>query len=179
MLRRVGVGVALTAALGALLVGAVLALGAHRVTGRSMEPALADGALVVAWQWERTPARFDVVVYLPDPGSASVKRVIGLPGDGVRIVEGPGGPRVQVRPGGTGAWRTVEGPAGPATRTCCTPDGRTAAAGDAVVPDRTYFLLGDNPAVSVDSRQQGFVPADRLRGRVAVGAGAAGWALVP
>lgn len=179
MLRRVAVGAALAVALGALLVGAVLALGAHRIAGRSMAPALADGALVLAWPWERTPARFDVVVYLPGPGGAAVKRVIGLPGDGVRIVDAPGGLLVQVRPGGTGAWRTVEGPAGPATRTCCSPDGRAAGAGDAVVPDGAYFLLGDNPAVSVDSRQQGFVPADRLRGRVAVGAGATGWALTP
>lgn len=178
-MRRAAVAAALLVALGAVLLGGLLALGGHRVAGRSMEPALADGALVVAIPWERTPARFDAVVYLPDTGGAAVKRVIGLPGDGVRIVDAPGGPRLQVRPGGTGAWRAVAGPAGPATLTCCAPDGRAAAAGDAVVPDGTYFLLGDHPAVSIDSRQQGFVPADRLRGRVAVGADGTGWALAP
>lgn len=178
-MRRAAVGAALVVALAAVLVGAGIALGGHRVAGRSMEPALVDGTLLVALPWERTPARFDVVVYLPATGGTAVKRVVGLPGDGVRIVDGPGGPRVQVRPGGTGAWRAVDGPAGPATRTCCAPDGRATAAGDALVPEGSYFLLGDNPAVSVDSREQGFVPADRLRGRVVVGAGAAGWSLAP
>jgi signal peptidase I len=177
--RRATVGAALLVALGALLVGAVAALGGHRVAGRSMEPALADGALVVALPWERTPNRFDVVVYLPEIGGAAVKRVIALPGDGVRIAGAAGGPRVQVRPGDSGAWQAVDGPAGPATQTCCAPDGRAAVAGDAVVPEGAYFLLGDNPAVSIDSRQQGFVPADRLRGRVVVGVGGTGWSLAP
>lgn len=178
-MRRAAVAAALLVALGALLVGAVAAVGGHRVAGRSMEPALVDGALVVALPWERTPDRFDVVVHLPATGGAAVKRVIGLPGDGVRIVDTAGGPRVQVQVGGAGAWRAVDGPAGRATRACCTPDGRAAAAGDAVVPAGSYFLLGDNPAASIDSRQQGFVPAERLRGRVVVGGGAAGWALEP
>jgi hypothetical protein len=44
----------------------------------------------------------------------------------------------------------------------------------AVVPAGQYFLLGDNPAESIDSRAQGFVPAQRLRGTAVLGpAGAA------
>ena len=38
--------------------------------------------------------------------------------------------------------------------------------GPLVVPGGMYFVLGDNRAMSLDSRFRGFVPADQVIGRV-------------
>jgi signal peptidase I len=164
--------VALLVSLVVVLATAAVATGGYRVTGASMEPALPDGTLVLADPFDRAPDRFDAVVYTPADGRASVKRVIGLPGDAVRIVPAPGGPQVQVRPGGVGDWLRVAGPANPTAGAagCCGPDGRgSREPAPAVVPDGAYFVLGDNLAVSIDSRQHGFVPAEQLRGRLVLG----------
>lgn len=166
-----------------VLVAALLAVGGYRVRGPSMEPALADGDLVLANPLLREPARFDAVVYAPSDGIASIKRVIGLPGDQVRITPDADGGLVEVQVGGAGRWSRVIGPPGrpgPGAQNCCAADGRTSSApAAALVPPGTYFLLGDNRPVSVDSRTHGFVPADRLRGTVAAGPGSAGFALAP
>lgn len=168
-MRRAAVAAALVLSLAVLVVAAALATGGYRVRGASMEPALPDGTLVLADPFDRDPDRFDAVVYTPSGGRASVKRVIGLPGDAVRIVAGPDGPQVQVRPGGAGDWMRVAGPANPlgGAASCCGPDGRgSPEPAPAVVPAGAYFVLGDNLAVSVDSRQHGFVPVEQLRGRL-------------
>lgn len=168
-LRRTALAAALLASLAVLLVAAALAVGGHRVDGASMEPALADGVLVLADPFDRNPDRFDVVVYTPADGRASVKRVIGVPGDAVRIVPRPDGPQVQVQPGGLGGWMRVAGGTNPTAgaASCCGPDGTgSREPAPALVPDGAYFVLGDNLAVSIDSRQHGFVPAGQLRGRV-------------
>ncbi|MFC4949440.1 signal peptidase I [Pseudonocardia sp. GCM10023141] len=176
-MRRAAIAAALTIAVVAVLVGGALALGGYRVHGPSMEPALTDGAVVLANPADHSPARFDEVVYLPAEGGAAVKRVIGLPGDRVRIVPaGPAGPEVQVQVSGTGPWlRATAAGTLPWTgaEACCGADGRSSAVpADAVVPAGSYFLLGDNRAVSIDSRRQGFVAAKRLRGTVLFGSGA-------
>ncbi|TAH37103.1 MAG: signal peptidase I [Planctomycetota bacterium] len=61
-----------------------------RVSGSSMEPALLDGDLLVTEPvWLRAPRRYDLVVCEePDTGSRVVKRVAGLPGEGVQIIDG-------------------------------------------------------------------------------------------
>lgn len=170
MLRRVAIAAVLVGSLLVVLGAAVAAVAVYKVQGASMRPTLADGDLLLANPLARSPDRFAVAVY-DAGGTATVKRVIGLPGDRVRIGAAPGNP-VQVQPGATGPWQTVVDASGatwpdvahPAL-TCCTADGRASNEPEgALVPAGTYFMLGDNPQESIDSRTQGFVPAERLRG---------------
>lgn len=171
----VAASVLLVLAVTAVVVGAVVSV---PVSGRSMEPTLADGDRVVV-RGGVNPERFDVVVLAFDDGApAVVKRVIALPGDHLRIdpagatadpvPAGPADPamgepvpRVWVRVGGVGEWRRVLNPAwvGRWTR------GTTLA--ETVVPDGAVFVLGDNPDGSQDSRQLGTAPVALVRGRVA------------
>jgi signal peptidase I len=175
VLRRLVIAVVLVGSLVVVLGAGVAAVGAYRVHGASMRPTLAAGDLLLVNPLARNPERFAVVVYDVD-GTAAVKRVIGLPGDRVRILAAPTNV-VQVQPGAAGPWQTVVDATGgswpsaphPAL-TCCAPDGRAGVApAGAVVPAGQYFLLGDNPAESIDSRAHGFVPAQRVRGTAVLG----------
>lgn len=168
MLRRGAIVAALLLSAVLVVGAAVFVLGAYRVDGASMAPTLADGELIAANPLARSPARFDVVVLRPTAGGQPVvKRVVGLPGDRIQIAPAPGGPRIRVTPSGTSTWLDVRrGPAGPwRTRIeCCAPDGRTSARpAPATVPAGSYFVLGDNPDESVDSRTFGWAEADAVR----------------
>lgn len=175
MLRRLLVAVVLVGSLVVILGAAAAVVGVYRVQGASMRPTIGDGDLLLANPLARNPERFTVVVYDVD-GTAAVKRVIGLPGDRVRILAAPAN-MVQVQPGAAGPWQTVVDATGevwppvphPAL-TCCAPDGRASRAPEgALVPVGRYFLLGDNPAESIDSRAQGFITAERIRGTAVFG----------
>ncbi len=170
MLRRVVIAVVLVGSLALVLCAAVAAVAVYRVQGASMRPTLADGDLLLADPLDRAPERFALVVY-DAQGAATVKRVIGLPGDRVRIVAAPQS-AVQVQPGAAGPWSSVVDGGGAVWPnvphpgvTCCGADGRLSSGPEgALVPPGSYFLLGDNPPASIDSRSQGFVPAEHVRG---------------
>ena len=150
----------------ALVAVVVVAILAMPVSGSSMRPALTDGDRVLLHPFGAEVERSDIVAARFGPGGPLVvKRVIALPGDAVRIVQGP---TVQVRPAGTADWQTVPTPSGGwagKPETCCLPDGR-AGAGEAVVPEGMVFLLGDDPAHSDDSRAFGWAPLSEVRGVV-------------
>lgn len=162
---------ALTVAVASILLaaGGGVALTGQRVVGSSMAPALVDGELLIANPFDREPRRFDVVVLAPRAGSPElVKRVVGLPGDDIEIDDTV----VRVRPAGTRAWLQVVRPDGAASwrvpTGCCDPDGRAGGVPTvATVPPGRYFVLGDNPDTSTDSRRFGFVDAATVRGTVA------------
>lgn len=124
-----------------------------RVDGRSMQNTLRDGDLMVATKldyWLSDPERFDVVIcHYPDEGSARfVKRIVGLPGDTVRIADGvlylngeaQQEDYIEFRPNYTLPETTVE-------------------------PGR-YFVLGDNRASSMDSHIVGQLERDDILGHV-------------
>jgi signal peptidase I len=125
----------------------------------------------------REPERGDIVVFLypEDVRQTYVKRVIGLPGDHIRL------DRQQVIRNGR---RLIEPyvqhietypdpyrdnfPQAPEAST--TPRGRDMFAshvlnGEVVVPPRTLFVLGDNRENSEDSRYWGFVPRSYVVGK--------------
>jgi signal peptidase I len=141
---------------GALALGALVAAGlaARRarlepmlVKGGSMGPTLAPGQRIAVAPLLRPPARGDLVV-VARGGREVVKRVVGLPGERVRLH--PGGLEVEGRPvpepylAGPPAAGTLELELGPAE----------------------YLVLGDHRAASTDGRDFGPVGADALLGRV-------------
>jgi signal peptidase I len=137
----------------------------------------------------RAPARGDVVVFrLPrDPGEVYIKRLIGLPGDRVQVKAGEvfvnGKPNLRQR---TGLAEDHDAPGRIVPRVVETaqngkryvtfggaPDGEGDNTDVYVVPQDTYFFMGDNRDNSLDSRWPkevgvGFVPAENLIGRAEV-----------
>jgi signal peptidase I len=167
MRRRTALGA------GALALGALVAAGlaARRaqlepmlVKGGSMRPTLTPGQRIAVAPLLRPPARGDLVVITrprptgaplwgsPDPSGRRdlevVKRVVGLPGERVRLhvggleVDGEAVPEPYLA--GPPAAGTLEVELGPAE----------------------YLVLGDHRAASTDGRDFGPVGADALVGRV-------------
>jgi signal peptidase I len=111
----------------------------------------------------------DVVVFTPPAGSGIsvdnvpfIKRIVGLPGDTVRLRNG----RVFITPAG-GTEIELDEPY-VARLADDTPE-PTLPRGDGatewVVPDGSYFVLGDHREVSQDSRTFGPIEADLILGR--------------
>lgn len=122
-----------------------------RVDGFSMEPTLMSGEFVVVNKLAYTfsePEIGDVIVfqYPRDPEQEYIKRIIGTPGDHVRIKDG----RVYVND------MLLEEPylaAPPAYQSEWT------------IPDNALFVLGDNRNNSSDSHTWGPVPIEFVVGK--------------
>lgn len=141
-----------------------------------------------------SPERGDVVVFRPphDPDLDVVKRLVGIPGDTLRMedktlyingrphpesytrfsdlendVAHPWmrwqcGERVALSPDISGAFRVPNGYGTNGSADECRPSRDWW--GPIVVPAGHYFTMGDNRDDSVDSRYWGFLDGDRLRG---------------
>lgn len=115
------------------------------VCGQSMQPTLGDGTLIISYTTKHSPhlEYGDVITFHPTPDSqtAYIKRVVGLSGDIIEaqndllFINGKSDGYSQL---GTGTW-------GPIT-----------------VPPDAVFVLGDNRAVSVDSRTIGCIPFQQI-----------------
>lgn len=141
-----------TLVLSALLFLVINAVSARiRVDGFSMEPTLLDGEFVFVSKLSYMlgePQRGDVIVfrYPRDPEEEYIKRLIGLPGDNVRISGGQvyindqliTEPYIAAAPYYHSEW---------------------------IVPENTYFVLGDNRNSSSDSHNWGPVPAENVIGK--------------
>ncbi len=109
------------------------------------------------------PHRGDVVVFIfpQDPSKDYIKRVVGVPGDRVQIINKKlyvNGEVLEI-PQATFTDPTIMPP--PATPTEPPRDNF----GPVVVPPKCYFVMGDNRDYSYDSRFWGCVPLDYLRGK--------------
>lgn len=119
------------------------------IRGQSMQPTLEDGELIVGLTVQGSPIleHGDLITFYPAPDSrtAYVKRVIGLPGE---TVEAQGdllfvnGTSDGISRMGTGTW------------------------GPIVVPPNAVFVMGDNRAVSIDSRTIGCIPLQQVCAKV-------------
>jgi signal peptidase I len=130
------------------------------VDGPSMEPTLGDGQLIMvfrlaygfkwgsayALRWA-SPRRGDLLVFKnPQDGIPVVKRCLALPGDALSLTaEGlySGGRVLPVD--SAQAFHFLSG---------------------YTVPAGCLFMAGDNPAESVDSRDYGCVPIEKIEGKV-------------
>ena len=127
-----------------------------QVSGPSMAPHIASGEYVLintfAYRFAR-PKRGDIVAFRTDEDARPVfiKRVVGLPGDRIRVDRG----RVFVN----GAALDE-----PYVRY---PDDRSFP--ETSVPPDSVYVLGDNRADSEDSRSFGSVQDGRLIGRALAG----------
>jgi signal peptidase I len=123
--------------------------------------------------------RNDIIVfkYPVDPSKNFVKRVIGLPGDRVRLINGTvwvngrrqGEPFV-IRNGSYNDYRDNFPVITASGREGVVPEWRNSLPshiqnGELVVPADSYFVMGDNRDNSSDSRYWGFVPRENVVGR--------------
>ncbi|MCC8022841.1 MAG: signal peptidase I [Clostridiales bacterium] len=124
----------------------------------SMKPTINANDRVIASKLSylnSTPERFDVIIfqYPDDPDEHFVKRVIGLPGEKVEIIDG----KVYIDDNPT-----------PLDDSYAIEDTPTGNYGPYYVPEGSYFVLGDNRENSRDSRywSNQFVTDDLIVGRV-------------
>lgn len=131
------------------------AIQSYRVSGPSMQPGLNDNEYVIVNKMAylfHVPERGDVIVfhYPLNTSEDFIKRIIGLPGDTVKVDS-------------THVWVNgvllkepyISAPANPLAQTW-------------KVPANEYFVLGDNRPVSDDSRDWGYVPKDFIVGKAVV-----------
>ena len=119
------------------------------VHGRSMQPTLGDGEVIISLTVKDLSnlEHGDVITFHPDPDGqvTYVKRIAGLPGDVIEAQNGLlfiSGESDGISLPGTGTW-------GPVT-----------------VNDDCIFALGDNRAVSIDSRSLGCIPFQQVCAKV-------------
>ena len=127
------------------------------VSGSSMENTLSDGDnLIVDKITYRfsDPKRYDIIVfpYQYEENTYFIKRIIGLPGETVQIVDG---------------IIYIDGEALQESYGCEVMKNSGLAADPVTLGEDEYFVLGDNRNDSTDSRDPsvGKIPRDRIIGR--------------
>ncbi len=134
--------------------------------------------------WSAEPERGDVAVFKfpPNPSLDYIKRVIGMPGDRVQVIDGVlniNGTPVQREKTGTIDNPDITESNGPVDvyretlpngvsydTLDLTQNGLGDETREFLVPEGHYFMMGDNRDNSTDSRfSVGFVPAENLVGR--------------
>ncbi|MCL2150166.1 MAG: signal peptidase I [Dehalococcoidia bacterium] len=130
------------------------------VTGPSMEPSLHNGERVLinklAYRFGGEPQRGDIIVFIspeqPEGDVSYVKRVIGLPGERVKIENG----YVYIIQADGTEIRLDED---------YLPQPMLGYYVSGVIPEDHYFVLGDNRNNSADSRHGWTVPKSDILGK--------------
>ncbi|MFT6387711.1 MAG: signal peptidase I [Cellvibrionaceae bacterium] len=129
----------------------------HRIPSGSMQPILVAGDFILADSWAYASQSVevgDVVTfdYPSRPSQVWIKRVIGLPGDQIEIVNGVV----------TVSGVKLDEPYIDMDNNLTTANSSYST----VVPQGQYFVLGDNRDNSADSRIWGFVPHENIRAKL-------------
>jgi signal peptidase I len=145
-----------------VLLSVILFLGINAISARirvesiSMQPTLYERDFVIVYKLAYklgSPHRGDVIVFRvpnhPEDSEPYIKRVIGLPGDTVKIVDSKvyvnevlqREPYIKAPPRYTGSWN---------------------------IPEGNLFVLGDNRNNSSDSHQWGMVPLENVIGKAEI-----------
>jgi signal peptidase I len=143
---RGGASVAVAAALAGWAFARWRGMFRTAVQGRSMVPALLPGQFLIAARPRRIRRGDVVVVRFSQPGIDAVKRVVGLPGERVRVVAG----RAEVN------GRPLNEPHAHGA----------GASGEWSLGADEYLVLGDNREGSTDGRAYGPARRDAIVGVV-------------
>lgn len=131
----------------------------HQVIGNSMDPNFTDKEYIltdkVTYRF-RPPQRGEVIIFKapPDPEKEYIKRIIGLPGERIKISQDA------VFINGQKLEEAYLAP-----NTFLAPGSFLREGGETTLPENNYFVLGDNRSHSSDSREWGFVPHDSIIGK--------------
>ena len=132
----------------ALALSPLLVVHPLRVSGHSMEPALANGELRWAMRaWASHAPRRGEIWVVEGPRESAVKRVLGLPGETLSWL----GPDLWINGQRLDEPWVVHPERGGEGRQAC---------------GEGYLVLGDNRPQSQDGRGWGALPAKALRGRI-------------
>lgn len=132
----------------------------YQVNGHSMDPTFDNGEYVLTNLISirfGTLNRGDIIVFHapPDKEKDYIKRIIGIPGDRVRLSENQiflNGQKLD-QSGFLNSSVTTNG------------GGYLGEGDEVIVPDGQYFTMGDNREFSSDSREWGFVTKDKIIGK--------------
>lgn len=131
------------------------------VVGDSMNPNYVNGEFLLTDKLSyrfTTPQRGDVIVLQYDPTHEFIKRILGVPGDTIKISDGH--LYLNDKLVNESAYLNSNVQTGPGTF-FETGDVKTVPKGD-------YFVLGDNREISEDSRYFGWIPDSSIVGRVLI-----------
>ncbi|MFD1067881.1 signal peptidase I [Oceanobacillus locisalsi] len=135
------------------------------VNGKSMEPTLYDGNLMMVNTLTDQVSnihRFDVIVFHASEENDYVKRVVGLPGETVEYKDDKLYVNGEYIPEDFLEEEKEKGDADPLTEDFTL----LQATGERTVPEDELFVLGDNRGDSLDSRSIGFIPVEEVVGKV-------------
>lgn len=140
----------------ALMSGFLFLIQPFQVRGPSMSPTLNTGDYLMVKKWSDAPQRSEIVVFL-NPNDHSIDfidRVIGLPGEKIAIRDN----QVLINNQKLDEPYLKEG-----TKTYGGPF--LGENKEVIVPEDSYFILGDNREHALDSRNWGFVKKDEIIGK--------------
>lgn len=135
-----------------------------RVDGTSMDYTLEDGERLLMYKLAQVD-RFDVVVLESpaEPGRLVIKRVIGLAGDSIEVINGQLLINGQAMNEPYLAQKEAEYPG-----YFTAPFSLADMTGVTHIPEGYLFVMGDNRRHSVDSRTYGLVPIENVRGQTSI-----------
>lgn len=137
----------------------LLVMQPHKIKGDSMQPNYPDGEYLltdkISYRFGE-PKRGDVIVF-EAPGTNGdeyIKRIIGLPGESVKVEGG------KVYLNGNPLSEAYLAPTLYTSSGVFLPEGK-----EITVPSDNYIVLGDNRIASSDSRAWGLVSKDKIKGK--------------